>query len=115
MIEAMEIWYEFFQKPMSNNVVIQKKSALSENVKLSSRTEEVVRRLKHTRCDFPDSFRIDTLEDLSQRMCNSGHKPLFIRRILATGIAKYERMVKNSKLEETDKEFKPLHQHSGRS
>ena len=42
---AMQIWYEFYQKPMSNNVVLQEKSALSENVKVSSLTEEVVRRL----------------------------------------------------------------------
>ena len=113
-IEAMEIWYQFFQKPMSNNVVLQEKTALSDNVKLSSLTEEVVRRLKHTRYELPDSYRMDTLEDLSQRMSNSGHKPLYTKRILATGIAKFERMVRNSLLDETDKEYKPLHQPSGR-
>ena len=35
------IWYWFFQKPMSKNVVIQKKSALSEKIKSSSLVEDV--------------------------------------------------------------------------
>ena len=51
---------------MSHNIVLQERSALSENVKVSSLTEEVVRRLKHTRRDLPDSHRLETLEDLSQ-------------------------------------------------
>ena len=59
-------------------------SALSENVKVSSLTEEVVRRLKHTKCDLPDSHRHDSLEDLCQRMCNSGHTPMYIKSILSS-------------------------------
>ena len=48
-------------------------------------------------------------------MVNSGHKPHFIRRILCSGIMKYERMVRNSKLEKSDPDYKPLHHPSGRS
>ena len=40
------LWYQFFEKIMSNNVVIQEKSALSESVKIASLTEHVTRRLK---------------------------------------------------------------------
>jgi hypothetical protein len=57
---------------------------------------------------------LETLEDLCQRMTNSGHKPHFIKRILCSGIMKYERMVKNSRLDNSDEEYKPLHQPSGR-
>ena len=39
-ITGMQIWYEFYQKPMSNNVILQEKSALSENVIVSSLTED---------------------------------------------------------------------------
>ena len=109
-----KIWYQFFQKPMSNNVVIQERSALSDQVKVSSLQEEVVRRLKHTNSDLPNQDRIDVLEDLSQRMVNSGHKPFFIKRVLVTGISKYERKLQQSKLDPDDKNFKHLHQPSER-
>ena len=114
-IENGRIWYQFFQKLMSNNVVIQERSALSEQVKVSSLQEEVVRRLKHTRAELPDKDRIEVLEDLSQRMTNSGHKPAFTRRVLISGIAKYERKVEQSKLDPGDRNYKHLHQPSGRS
>ena len=81
---------------------------------VSSLTEEVVRRLKHTRRLLPDSHRLETLEDLSQKMINSGHKPQFIKRIISSGIAKYERMVSNSQLDPSVQGYKPLHEPSGR-
>ena len=87
---------------MCNNIVIQEKSALSETVKVSSLTEEIVRRLKHTREELPRSYRMETLEDISQKMKNSGHKENFMKRILTQGIVKYERKVRNSKLEKED-------------
>ena len=47
-------------------------------------------------------------------MVNSGHKPHFIKRILVTGISKYEKKLQLSNLDTNDKNFKPLHQPSGR-
>ena len=114
-LENLRIWYQFFQKPMSNNVVIQEQAALSEMVKVSSLTEEVVRRLKHTSRGLEKSYRLETLEDFSQRMSNSGHKSQFMKRVLLTGIAKYEKKVEESLLDKRDPKFKPLHQPSGRS
>ena len=48
-------------------------------------------------------------------MTNSGHKPAFMKRVLTSVIAKYERKVEQSKLDPGDKNYKPLHQPSGRS
>ena len=106
--------FEFYEKPMSNNNVVQAKSALSESVKIASLTEEVVRRLKHTSQDLPHSRRMETLENLSQKMVTSGHKVHFMKRILTTGIIKYERKVQASKLDPKEKKFKPLYLPSGR-
>ena len=90
---------------MCNTIVIQEKSALSDIVKVSSLTEEIVRRLKHTKQELPDTYRMETLEDIKQKMKNSGHKEHFMRRILTSGIAKYEKKVKNSKLDEQDSQY----------
>ena len=73
-LENLQIWYQFYQKPMSNNIVLQEKSALSETVKISSLTEEVMRRLKNTRDELPITYRLETLEDLTQKMKNSATK-----------------------------------------
>ena len=99
---------------MRNNIVIQEKSALSETVKSSSLTEEIVRRLKNTRKELSSTYRMESLEDITQKMKNSGHKDHFIRRILTQGITKYERKLKKSKLSRSHNEYAPLHQPSGR-
>ena len=44
-MENRRVWYMFFEKPMAANVLIQAESPLSEQIKLASLTQEVVRRL----------------------------------------------------------------------
>lgn len=107
--------YEFYEKPMCNNVVVHAKSALGETVKSATLTEHVMRRLKNTSQALPISSRLEALENLCQKMVNSEHKTHFIKRILATGITKYERKVKASKLDKSNPRWRPLHQPSGRS
>ena len=104
----------FYQKPICNNIVIQEKSALSELVKTSRLTEEIVRRLENTRKELPNTYRMETLEDITQKMKNSGHKENFMKRIMTQGIIKYERKVKKSELERNDRQYFPLHQPSRR-
>ena len=98
---------------MAANVVIQAESALSEQVKLASLTQEVVRRLKHTSLELPHSRRLEVLELFSQKLTNSGHGQPFMERILLTGIAKYKRMVEANNQTVGRKGYKPLHQPSG--
>ena len=58
---------------------------------------------------------METRENISQKMKNSGHSNRFIKRILMAGITKYERKLRNSKLDKDHFQYKPLHQPSGRS
>ena len=115
MEDGKIIQFEFYQKPMASNLVLQSDTALSENVKVSSLKEEVIRRLKHTSTRLDHSKRLETLEDLSQRMTNSGHSPKFIKRILINGITSFESKLMNCKLSKTDPKFRPLYQHSDRN
>ena len=100
------IHFEFYQKPMSSNLVLQADTALSNAVKISSLKEEVVRRLKYTSMRLDHSRRMDTLEDLCQRMRNSGHQPMFIKSIMIGGILRFEEKLKTSLLSKEDPKYK---------
>jgi hypothetical protein len=103
----------FFEKHMASNVVIQAEPAFSEQVKLASLTQEVVRRIKHTSLELPHYRRLEVLEQFSQKLANSGHGLPFMERILLTRIAKYKWMVEASNQPVGSKGHKPLHQPSG--
>ena len=47
-MESDKLLYKFFRKPMSKQTLIMKESALSENIKISSLTQEVIRLSKNT-------------------------------------------------------------------
>ena len=107
MEDGRIIHFEFFQKPMSTNLVLQADTALSDSLKMASLKEEVVRRLKYTSERLGFSKRLGTLEDLCQRMTNIGHKLRYMKQILIAGIMRFEAKLKNSKLKKDDPTFTP--------
>ena len=78
--------------------MLQADTALSASVKMASLKEEVVRRLKYTSKRLGFSKRLETLEDLCQRMTNSGHKLRYMKQILIAGIMRFEARLKNRNL-----------------
>jgi hypothetical protein len=64
------IEYKFYEKPMGANIVLLARTALSDQTKLSSLTQEVVRRLLQTSRRLENSYRMDALEKLCQKMTN---------------------------------------------
>ena len=103
------IEYDFFEKPMSSNMVLHAKTAQSDKNKFSSLTQEVVRRLLHTSRTLPSSHRMENLERFCQKMANSGHKMSYIRNVTIAGIEKYTVKYKKSILPSNHEEYKPLH------
>ena len=69
--------------------------------------EEIVRRLKSTREELPLSYRMETMEDISQRMKNSGNSDQFMKRILIAGISKYKKKLKYSKVDRDNVLYEP--------
>ena len=103
------IMFEHFEKPMKTNLVIQSTSALSENVKVSSLSQEVVRILKNCSEDIDNSIRMEHLEKLCVKMKTSGFDNNYTRKILVNGIKCYERKLANSLLNKNHNKYKPLH------
>jgi hypothetical protein len=95
---------EFYEKPMGANIVLNAKTALGYQTKLSSLTQEVVRRLLHTIRRLESSSWIEALENLSQKMM---HRPNYIKKVMMAGWMNYH--AKLSCLPKTHPTYKPLH------
>jgi hypothetical protein len=81
---------------------LHSKTALSEQTRFTSLTQEVVSRR------LPDTSRMECLEKCIQKMTNSEHRPKYIRKVMIAGIASYTTKLKNSLLSARDTSYKPL-------
>ena len=104
------IMYRFFEKPTNPNTVLHFRTAMAEDSKIRSLTNEVIRRLLTTGEMIPDEARCQILDNFAQKMKNSGYGLLQIRRVILGGIKGYEKMVKKSKAG-----GRSLHRSSGES
>ena len=93
VIEENVVVHTFFEKPMSSNQVLHRESALPENMKISSLTAEVMRRMMNVSELLPDSERVAVLDNFGQKMANSGYKLVTIRRVMIAGLKGYEARV----------------------
>ena len=77
---------------MSKQTLIMKESALSENIKISSLTQEVIRLSKNTSEDVSLETRVAIIDDFQHRLELSGYSLQASRRILVSGLQGYERI-----------------------
>ena len=113
-----EIWYDekqnkvkfsFFEKTTCPNRVLQKQTALSETCIRASLTQEVVRRLRNCSTDLPQKEKQEILSVLCQKMIKSGHSVASTQFILVHGVVKYLDMLEKSKLDPSEKDYKPMY------
>ena len=94
------ILFEFFKKTMASNLMVEAGSALSQEVKLATLSEEVTRRLRNTSLEVNHSTRMEILERACTKMVTSGHKEVFIRKAVVRGINAFRDKVERSQLDE---------------
>ena len=95
---------------MATTLMVEAGSALSNEVKLSTLSEEVTRRLRNTSLDLDGSCR---LERACIKMKTSGHCEQFIRQTMEQGIRAFDDKVKRSRLEISHPGFQPLYPKAG--
>ena len=59
--------------------------------------------------DLEDDKRVDHLNNLSVKLKTSGYNTEFTRKVMVAGIKTYEKKLKNSKLDVSNKNYAPLH------
>ena len=98
------IQFKFFEKDTTTNLCIQKRSAMQENQKIQSLTNEVIRRLLNTGGGVTNEVRRGILDNFGVKLLTSGYSIEQARRITLAGIRGFER-----KIERRKKEGKPLY------
>ena len=98
------IMYTFYEKPMSTNQVLHKDTAMPENTKVASLTQDLVRRMKNTSELVDQEERNKVVDNYAQKLANSGYGKEQIKKIIIAGLMGYERRIRESK-----RTGKPLH------
>ena len=79
VVDGRLIMYEYFEKTMASNLMVEAGSALSKDVKLATLTEEICRRLRNTSMRLDSSRRLEIIERACTKMKTSGQTDPFIR------------------------------------
>ena len=101
--------YAFYEKPMATNMMIQKKSAMPENMRMSSLNQEMYRRMTNTSELVTLEQRLEIVDQYGQKLTNSGYGLEQIRRAMVGGLVRYERRLLQS-LSKPGVGWRPLHE-----
>jgi hypothetical protein len=91
------IMYRFYEKPTNPNTVLHFRTAMAEDSKMRSLTNEVIRRMLTTGEMIPARDRCQILDNFAQKMKNSGYGLNQIRRVILAGIKGYENLIRRCK------------------
>ena len=80
----------FYEKGMSAKTVIHRDSALSENSKVASLSQNVVRHMRNTSERLDIQERVAVVNKFTQRMANSGYSKQQAKKIIISGLKGYE-------------------------
>ena len=69
---SITLW-SFFSKPMACNYVIQKVSAMPENIKITTLNQEVIRRMVNTSEMVDITTKLNILDSLAMKIVNSDY------------------------------------------
>ena len=89
--------YNYYEKPMSSNMVVQKSSAMDENSKMRILANDLTRRLLNTSESLGMDAKIQVVDHYSQKLINSGFGVEQVRKIVINGIKGYEKRVQESR------------------
>ena len=66
--------WSFYEKPMKSQYVLMKESAMGKKTKVTTLTQEVIRRLRNTSREAEDSEREEVMTKFAVKMWKSGYR-----------------------------------------
>ena len=103
-IEEGRAKYTFYEKPTATSKVIDRRSALSENCKLASLSQNMIRRMRNTSERVETRERVEIVDNYTAKLINSGYTMDQARRVIVAGLKGYE-----SQLEKAVRDGSKLH------
>ena len=97
-----KIYYSFYEKEVSSRFCLMEKSAMAENSKNSTLSQEVIRRMLNTSELLPQGERNQVLEKFISKLEISGYNRAQIKNIIMSGLKGYESKVQRSRKQKTD-------------
>ena len=85
-----QIQFKFYEKSTCSKKTVQKDSAMEENAKIQTVSNDLVRRLCNTGESLGARERCKVVDDYGQKLANSGYSLEQVRRILVNGIKGFE-------------------------
>ena len=89
-MEGGRVLNTFFEKEMSAKTVIHRDSALSENSKMASLSQNMVRHMRNTSERLPIEERVLVVNKFTQIMANYGYTKDQARKVIVSGLRCYE-------------------------
>ena len=90
--ERRQIYYEFYEKPTKNQLVMSKDSAMPKSKKIDALSQEVFRRIHNTKHEIEWERKIIILEKYMTELKASGYSDKDRFEILRSGINRYENL-----------------------
>ena len=92
--EDMTVDYKFYSKPCSSKYVMIRNSAMPARTKMSSVTQEAVRRLRNTWTTLPwKDYQAPILTDFARKLARSGYNEAYREAVIKSGVAGFEKQV----------------------
>ena len=89
------ICHEYYENPMSSQLMMMMRSAMPHRTKIVSLSQEVIRRQRNTSRNVSEVVRRKNLSQMMCKLKRSGYDTNMRRKILVSGMRGYKRMVKD--------------------
>ena len=88
------ILFKYFEKPKSSNSVLLSRTAMPEDSKMRSLSNDLIRRMLNTSKRVSVDKRLEIVYNFAQKLFNSGYKFEQVRKICIAGLKGYEKLLK---------------------
>ena len=90
--EDMEINHTFYEKPMKTQLMIPRRSAMAEKVKISVASNDLNRRLSNINIErMPETEKLEVVDKFTHQLKNSGYSRQECKEIVMSGIRSWLR------------------------
>ena len=103
------IYFSHFTKPMCNNILLERGTALSKSTIFNSLRQDLVRRMINTKRELDWDRRLQIIDEYIQLLINSGHRYRYIRALVQQALTQYEYIYSRSLLSPKNRMFRPLY------